>query len=177
MAVYATIAALNAAGVYITPAAAETLNYALNTFKLGGERTSMFMERSNANVPTYGRAKEVAVNSVFVFGVLSEQALPFPRWIRMGLWMSKARLEVGEPIGLRQSNEAREETVELYPLNPNDLPSTADLRVFDLVSMRPTSLVENATIGASSWWVGEHPNHGRFALPAGMQYRVESVKR
>ncbi len=169
--------ALNVAGVYITPAAAETLNYALNTFKLGGERTSMFMERSNANIPTYGRAKEVAVNSVFSFGVLSEQMLTFPRWIRMGLWMSKARLEVGEPIRLRQSNEAREETVRLYPLNPNDLPPTAVLRVFDLVSMRPTSLVENATIGTSSWWVGEHPQKGGFVLPTGMQYRIDPVKR
>lgn len=66
--------------------------------------------------------------------------------------------------------------VRLYPLNPNDLPASAELRLFDLVSMRPTSLVENATIRAEQWWTGEHPRRGQFALPGGMSFRVEAGK-
>jgi hypothetical protein len=69
-------------------------------------------------------------------------------------------------------NEQREASVSLYPLNPLDLPDVAILRLFDLVSMRPTSLVENALIAADGWWVGEHPQKGRFYLPVGLSYRI-----
>lgn len=165
------LAILNVAGVYITPAGGENIQYVVNTFKLGDERNAVFMERSNANLPTYGRAKEIAVNSKFRFGVLSENSLEskFPKWIRMGLWMSKARLEVTE-IALNETG-ADERTVSLYPLNPNDLPASAELKLFDLVSMRPSSLVENALIQADSWWKGKDPNTERdFYLPVGMKY-------
>src|SRR5262249_23499476 len=93
---------LNASRGYFTQANGDEVRYVVHTFKLGDERSSVMMERSNANIPTYGRAKEVGVGSQFSFGVLSEQLLSFPRWIRMGLWMSKARLEVDQPIPLRQ---------------------------------------------------------------------------
>lgn len=164
------ITPLNKAGIYVTPAGGLDINYAIHTFKLGDERNAVHMERSNANIPTYGRAKEIAVNSRFCFGVLSEDALDFPTWIRMGLWMSKARLRVQE-IPLTQTGSG-EHVVSLYPLNPNDLLPDAELRLFDLVSMRPTSLVENAQIHAEVWWQGQHPDHGRFYLPAGMEYRL-----
>ncbi|HLU10062.1 MAG TPA: type I-D CRISPR-associated protein Cas5/Csc1 [Oceanobacillus sp.] len=168
----AEFAPLNEAGVYVTPASGEDVRYAIHTFKLGDERASVMMERSNANIPTYGRAKEIAVDSSFSFGVLSEQALAFPRWIRMGLWLSKARLEVVESVRLRPVMERRTETVSLYPLNPLDLPSSANLRLFDLVSMRPSSLVENALIEADEWWTGEFANGRKFLLPAGMRHQV-----
>lgn len=166
----AELAALNESGIYVTPAGGEDIRYVVHTFKYGGERSSVMMERSNANIPTFGRAKEIAVDSRFRFGVLSEQPLRFPRWIRMGLWMSKAHLNVTE-IRLSPS-DVGEHTVSLYPLNPRDLPDQAELKLFDLVSMRPNSLVENAQIQAAAWWQGEHPKYGRFFLPAGMRHRV-----
>ncbi|PJF20241.1 MAG: type I-D CRISPR-associated protein Cas5/Csc1, partial [Phototrophicales bacterium] len=105
----------------------------------GDERNSALMERSNTNIPTYGRAKEIAVNSCFRFGVISETRLDFPTWIRMGLWMSKAHLKVIElPLN---AVEAGTHIVSIYPINPNDLPDDAMLGLFDLVSMRPSSLV------------------------------------
>ncbi|MEM6281992.1 MAG: type I-D CRISPR-associated protein Cas5/Csc1 [Chloroflexota bacterium] len=165
------LASLNEAGVYVTPAGGEHISYVVHTFKFGGERTSVRMERSNANIPTFGRAKEIAVNSRFRFGVLSEQRLTFPQWVRMGLWMSKARLRVLE-IPLTSAG-AGEHTVALYPLNPLDLPGNAELNLFDLVSMRPSSLVENALIDADEWWQGQHPDRGRFYLPANMRHNVE----
>ncbi|MFZ4816420.1 MAG: type I-D CRISPR-associated protein Cas5/Csc1 [Phototrophicaceae bacterium] len=172
---YATeLAPLNAAGVYVTPAGGENISYGVHTFKYGGEVNAVFMERSNTNLPSYGRAKEIMVNSSFRFAVLSEPALAFPHWVRMGLWMSKARLNVTE-IAL-QPLAGGEYTVSAYPLNPRDLPDTAQLKLFDLVSMRPSSLVENALIEAPAWWQGEypekHPKAGRFYLPAGMQHRI-----
>lgn len=165
------LAALNAAGVYVTPAGGEDIHYVVHTFKFGDERSAIFMKRSNANIPTFGRAKEISVGSRFRFGVLSEPELNFPHWIRMGLWLSKARLQVTEIQHLRQV-QGGEQTVSLYPLNPRDLPDSANLRLFDLVSMRPNSLVENALIQAEAWWQGEHPKYGKFSLPVGMSHRV-----
>jgi CRISPR-associated protein Csc1 len=171
------LAALNEAGVYVTPANGDDVRYVVHTFKYGDERSAIFMERSNANVPTYGRAKEVGIGSRFSFGVLSEAALSFPHWIRMGLWLSKAQLTVSAPITLRRVDTAREDTVNAYPMNPMDLPVSAELRLFDLVSMRPTSLVENALIQAEAWWEGTLPR-GRVArLPVGLRHQIAEVGR
>ncbi len=172
------LAGVNERGIYVTPAAGKDVRYVIHTFKLGDERTTQILERSNANIPTYGRAKEIGVESWFSFGVLTDQPLTFPRWIRMGLWLSKARLtgrepdSEPEPIALSRVAERREETISRYPLNPSDLPDSAALRLFDLVSMRPTSLVENALIESDDWWRGALPNGEDICLPAGLSHRV-----
>src|SRR5258708_7938526 len=165
------LAALNDANIYVTPAGGDDIQYAIHTFKLGDERNAVFMERSNVNIPTYGRAKEISVGSHFQFGVLSEQALNFPSWMRMGLWMSKARLQTQE-ISLQHISEQRAETISAYPLNPTDIPESAALRLFDLVSMRPSSLVENALIEGAEWWMGALPNGNRVYLPVGLRHQV-----
>lgn len=174
----AEFAELNAAGVYVTPAAGDAISYVMHTFKLGDEAPGLpahvVQERRNVNRPSFGRAKEIAVGSRFRFGVLSEKALPFPRWIRMGLWLSKARLTVGEPIPLRQMYNEDARMVSLYPLNPVDLPPNANLQLFDLVSMRPSSLVENALLVVESWWVGVHPRSGEFVLPVGLRHQLSA---
>ncbi|MCC7452329.1 MAG: type I-D CRISPR-associated protein Cas5/Csc1 [Anaerolineae bacterium] len=163
---------VNEAGVYITPARGDNIHYVIHTFKLGDERTAVRMERSNANIPTYGRAKEIGIGSQFRFGVLSEHPLVFPHWVRMGLWLSKARLEIIERVDLRLIQERRRNTVDLYPLNPLDLPTTATLHLYDLISMRPSSLVENALIEADIWWIGTFADGRTHALPAQMRHQV-----
>ncbi len=168
---------LNEAGVYVTPAGGEDVRYVVQTFKLGEERSSVFMEQRNDNIPSYGRAKEIAVGSRFSFGILSEKKLAFlPRWIRMGLWMSKGRLEIAPPIPLTRQQEPATRTINRYPLNPTDMPDGANLKLFDLVSMRPSNLVENALIEHDDWWVGEIPDVGRLTLPAGLSHRVGRSK-
>jgi CRISPR-associated protein Csc1 len=164
------IAAVNAAGLYVFPAGDKEVRYTVNTFKLGDERSSVFMERSNTNIPTYGRAKEIAIGSSFVFGVLSTETYTFPDWIRMGLWMSKARLLTRE-IMLEHVTEPGEHVVSAYPVNPADLPDSAELRLFDLISMRPSSLVENALIRAEEWWHGSLDGKPIW-LPAGLAHRI-----
>jgi CRISPR-associated protein Csc1 len=161
---------LNAVGIYVTPATGLNIQYVVNTFKLGSERNYTFMEASNVNIPSYGRAKEIAINSRFRFGVLSETRLSFPKWIRMGLWLSKARLTVKE-LALKSEGQG-EHVVSLYPMNPLDLAETTQLKLFDLVSMRPSSLVENALIQAEGWWMGVHEDNGKFSLPMNMKHHV-----
>lgn len=167
------VAQLNQRGIYVTPAKDLDIRFEVNTFKYGEEQNSVLMERSNKNIPTYGRAKEIAVGSKFRFGILSEDEIRhrIPRWIRMGIWMSKAALKIVEIPMTRV--DAGEQTVSRYPLNPRDLPETAQLKVFDLFSMRPNSLVENALIEADSWWRGVDIKTNRpFYLPAGMFHNV-----
>lgn len=165
------LAALNTSGVYVTPASGTDVQFSVSTFKFGDERSAVMMEKSNRNLPSFGRAKEVAVNSMFRFGVLSESDLSFPRWIRMGLWMSKARLTVSAPISLTIISEERHEIVRRYPLNPADLLDSNVLKLFDLVAMRPSNLVENAEIAMSAWWRGELDGRAIY-LPTGMRYRI-----
>lgn len=166
---------LNEAGIYVTPAGGEDVRFVVHTFKLGDEQTAMHMVPRNDNLPSYGRAKEVAVGSRFRFYVLSPAALTFPRWIRMGLWLSKARLDVAAPIALTLLEEQRTATVRVCPLNPADLPETAALTLFDLVAMRPSNLVENAEIAGDQWWTWRDEHDHVQMLPAGLRYRVADV--
>jgi len=165
------LAVLNDKGIYVTPAKDLAIQFEVNTFKYGEEQNAVLMERSNKNIPTYGRAKEIAVGSQFRLGILSESELDFPKWIRMGIWMSKALVESHE-IPVTQIG-AGAYTVSRYPLNPRDLPQHSQLQVFDLFSMRPNSLVENALIEAPAWWQGIDPHtNRRFYLPVGMLHNV-----
>ncbi|MCC6975933.1 MAG: type I-D CRISPR-associated protein Cas5/Csc1 [Anaerolineae bacterium] len=169
------IEALNAAGIYLTPAAGLEVAYAVHTFKLGDERNAVRMEKSNINLPSYGRAKEVLVGSKFRFGALSPRPLKFPKWVRMGLWMGKAELKVNDPpVEVKTVQGRAVHTVARYPMNPTDLPDSAALKLFDLISMRPSSLIENAEIEAEAWWQTELPDGGRLMLPAGLRHRFTS---
>jgi len=162
---------LNLSNIYVTPANGDDIQYVINTFKYGDERSFVFEGQATHNIPTFGRAKEVAVGSRFTFGVLSPDPLTFPRWIRMGLWMSKARLVVDEPVTLTRRDGRAEHTISAYPMNPGDLPDGASLKLFDLVSMRPSSLVENALIEADGWWTGRL-NDKTIYLPADLLHRA-----
>ena len=166
------LAWLNENGVYVTPARGLEVGYVIHTFKLGEERSAVLMERSNVNIPTYGRAKEIAIGSTFAFGILSEQPLILPQWIRMGLWMSKARLKIEQTVELHYEQTVRSDPVRRYPLNPGDLPPGATAHIYDLVSMRPSNLLENVLIDADAWWVGRDKEQKPVRLPAGLAHRA-----
>jgi CRISPR-associated protein Csc1 len=152
---------LNERGIYITPARGVAVRYALTTFKYASNFYHTEMEKGRRNTPSFGRAKEVGVGSVFEFAAFSEQEpLTLPRWVRLGLWRSKAALtwEVFENVQLRSGSH----TVAL-PLNPLDV--AGHFMVFDLLSMPPVSLVQHAQMEGEYY---ELPNG--LQLPVGMQY-------
>lgn len=153
---------LNARAVYVTPARGLEVQYVMNTFKYASHLYHVEMEKSSRNTPTFGRAKEVAVGSVFEFAVLSEhERLRLPRWVRLGLWRSKAQLTVQEmTCGAPRSGIF----TAALPLNPLDL--SGQLLVFDLISMPPVSLLLNAQIDGEYY---ELTN--RLRIPVGMTYR------
>jgi CRISPR-associated protein Csc1 len=155
------LAPLNERGIYITPARGVEVRYTLTTFKYASNLYHVETEKSRRNTPSFGRAKEVEVGSVFEFAAFSErELLTLPHWVRLGLWRSKAALtwEVFEDVQLRSGHH----TVS-FPLNPLDV--TGHFMVFDLLSMPPVSLVQNVQMEGEYY---ELPNGLQF--PMGMQY-------
>lgn len=155
---------LNQRGIYVTPARGTQVRYELVTFKYADNAYRVKMAPGTRNSPSYGRAKEVAVGSMFEFAVVSRDPLKLPRWVRMGLWRSKALVECSAEIEVKAMD--RSEQIAGFPLNPLDVPGT--LRVFDLISMPPSSLVEHARI-ETEWWRAEVAGQCVW-LPAGMTY-------
>ncbi|HOU13204.1 MAG TPA: type I-D CRISPR-associated protein Cas5/Csc1 [Anaerolineae bacterium] len=155
---------LNQRGVYVTPARGVQVRYELATFKYADNAYRVKMSPGSRNTPSFGRAKEVAVGSVFEFAVLSRESLTLPRWIRMGLWRSKALVECRAAVEAKTLS--RSEQVAGLPLNPLDVPG--DLRVFDLISMPPSSLIEHARIETE--WLQADVDGQDMLLPSGMAY-------
>ncbi len=166
------LAGINEAGVYVTPAKPVRYDYVISTFKLADNRHRPFSTVSNArkkelgitvtNKPSFGRAKELAPESEFEFFVVGELPDQLPKWIRLGLWMSKARIKVE---GVESSLTPKRGVFTCsHLLNPIDLPILPEL--YDLISMPPVSLLQNARFN------GEYVEFGDVCLPTSMAYFV-----
>lgn len=163
------LSALNEQGIYVTPARGVNVRYQVVTFKFANNAYHVEMEQSERNLPTFGRAKEIAVGSVFEFAVLHRNvALPSgwpPKWLRMGLWRSKALLEVVGTASLKELPFG--EQLASLPLNPLDV--QGQFTVYDLISMPPSSLVDHARLQAK-WWAADLAQR-QILLPANLEYR------
>lgn len=148
--------------VYVTPAQPLVANYQIATLKYGDERLHAEMLPGRLNTPSFGRIKELAPESSFVCYVLRSQPpeRELPRWIRLGKWHSKAEVLAEEVASSPQSGPYR----AAGPLNPLDVPPGA-LKVFDIISMPPSSLVANARCEGDY-----HQLEPGVGLPAGMAY-------
>ncbi len=164
------LGALNGRGVYVTPARGVDVRYQLVTFKFADNAYHVKMKQSSRNLPTFGRAKEIAVGSVFEFGVIHAATIHLPRWVRMGLWRSKAALNIIGEADLKPV--ADKEHIASLPLNPLDVPG--DFKLYDLISMPPSSLAEHARLD-TTWWVADIPQRGRMYLPAHMRYTFPTL--
>jgi len=157
---------LNERGIYVTPARGVDLQYTLATFKYADNHYHVEMAPGRFNTPSFGRAKEIAVGSVFEFALLSErEAVRLPRWIRLGLWRSKAEVTLTHS-GELEATSAQEQTASL-PLNPLDV--TGAFHVFDLISMPPSSLVDHARV-VCNWWTWQANDQQTRHLPQEMKY-------
>jgi len=162
------LGALNQNGVYVTPARGVDVRYQLVTFKFANNAYRVKMEQGSRNIPSFGRAKEVAVGSVFEFGVIHPEVLKLPHWIRMGLWRSKGFVEVTGEAELKSIAE-KTQTASL-PLNPLDV--DGEFKIYDLISMPPSSLTDNAQL-ETNWFTAKAANRTMY-IPAGMKYTFPS---
>lgn len=156
---------LNERGIYVTPARGIEIEYEITTFKYASNTYHTEMEKGSRNTPSFGRAKEIGAGSVFEFAVLSErESLLLPKWIRMGLWRSKAEVVCTEA---EAQTERTAPSLAALPLNPMDIKGR--LLAFDLISMPPASLVDHAIVEAG-WWAWSN-NRSNYRLPAQMAYQ------
>lgn len=151
---------INEAGVYVTPAYPIHCDYVINTFKSADNRYRAFPTRNRTNKPSYGKAKELAPESEFVFYLFGNVPDKLPKWIRLGLWMSKAQVKV-ETVESRLSVKRGTFTCS-HLLNPIDLGIRPEL--YDLISMPPVSLLQNAR------FTGEHVTFDDIDFPTSMAY-------
>lgn len=154
---------LNQQGIYITPARSLSHAAVLNTWKYADNRYHVEMEKTQKNIPSFGRAKEIAPESRFEFFAISEKPLMLPKWIRLGKWMSKAEVEIVETQEVRSKNE--QEFTFPYPLNPLDVMFSHQVIRYDVINMPPVSLIQNARIRGQSY------EFAKQKVPACMQYR------
>jgi CRISPR-associated protein Csc1 len=154
---------LNDVGIYVTPARPVVYDYLLVTWKMAQITHYRKPERfGGKNYPkNIGRAKELTPESEFEFFVISREPTSLPHWIRLGKWMSKAEV-AAEPSNTPVEKQGL--FVANCPLNPLDI--SGQLRTFDLISMPPVSLINNAYIEGTFYEL----NQGRVRLPAGMKF-------
>ncbi|NET32730.1 MAG: type I-D CRISPR-associated protein Cas5/Csc1 [Cyanothece sp. SIO1E1] len=156
---------LNQHDIYVTPARAIGHGTVINTWKYADNRYHVEMQKTQKNIPSFGRAKEIAPESRFECFIISERSLTLPHWIRLGKWMSKAEVKV-EDLG--QPKQQRGEINCPYPLNPLDVMFTHRVTGYDVINMPPVSLIQNVKLAGAYYQVGD------IRLPAQMSYRFSS---
>jgi CRISPR-associated protein Csc1 len=157
---------LNQQGIYVTPAKAIAHTSVLSTWKYADNRYHVEMKQTEKNIPSFGRTKEIAPESLFEFFVISEQAIDLPHWVRIGKWASKAELTY-EALPKLKHQQVAEFTVP-FPLNPLDVMFSHQVFSYDVVNMPPVSLIRNAHLRGACYTFEGIPN---LKIPAQMQYR------
>ena len=166
---------LNQQGIYVTPAHSIHHTSVLNTWKYANNNYHVEMEKTQKNIPSFGRAKEIAPESQFEFFIISQKDIELknklPKWIRLGKWMSKAEVEI------QAINKFELKTGDFtfpHPLNPLDVMFTHQVVSYDVVNMPPVSLIQNVTIKEGQFYQLENPfTSQKLKLPAKMEYRFK----
>lgn len=158
---------LNKQGIYITPARAIHHATVLNTWKYANNNYHVEMEKTQKNIPSFGRAKEIAPESEFEFFVISEKPLTLPKWVRIGKWASKAQVKISETQERKCSTSEKEFTFP-YPLNPLDVMFSHQVLSYDVINMPPASLIKNVRMR------GQYYEFDTLKIPAQMKYRFSS---
>lgn len=118
------------------------------------------------NRPQVGRIRMLALDNRAVCYVISREELRLPSYIRLGKFMSKARVDIQHHVV--NETEQRREVCAL--LNPADLSPDTRLLAYDLLNVPPAPLLRNAQVVGSLYrlpceeW-----------LPAEMRFAVEHL--
>lgn len=119
------------------------------------------------NRPQHGRIRYLAIGNRAVCYVISSERLEIPRYIRLGKFMSKARVTV-EEIDAQIQRVTR--TIVPMLLNPADMPQDVTLLPLDIINVPPTPLVRNALVSGPCYHVGRE-----LWLPVGMRFGIDHL--
>lgn len=142
---------LNQAGIYVFPAQPISWSYQINTFKAAqvayyGKSKQFGDKGALLNYPiNYGRAKELAVGSQYRTYIMAPETVKIPRWIRLGKWAAKIKVEIIQiPDAVIQIKSGEYSCSQ--PLNPLDLPTNTKILLYNRIVMPPVSLVTQARL-------------------------------
>ena len=125
-----------------------------------GQRQKVGLE----NRPQHGVIRYLAIGNRASAYVLSLEPQKIPAYIRLGKFMSKARIDTSE----LQVKSINADNIRLdFLLNPADLPPEYILTSFDLISVPPTPLIRNARLSGEFYAL---PN--QIHLPVGMRFGI-----
>lgn len=159
---------MNQQEIYVTPARSLTHSSILNTWKYANNNYHVEIEKTQKNIPSFGRAKEIAAESKFEFFVISQKELKLSKWIRLGKWMSKAEVTV-EQLPKYKITEGIFTCT--HPLNPLDVMFTNQVISYDVVNMPPVSLIQNVQMRGQCYQFDGIQN---LKIPVRMEYRFRS---
>ena len=158
---------MNKQGVYVTPAHPLRYTFSFSTFKMANVNYYNFMPQISSNQVVFGRSKELAPESTFEFFVLSDKEVALPRWVRLGKWMSKARVDIKAQEVARTKQGTFRADGALNPLDLSLLPENCNI-----VAMAPASLITNVFCTGSYYEFDYDDGHARTVrLPVEMSYR------
>ena len=120
-----------------------------------------------ANRPQFGRIRYLAVGNEAVFYVFSREPMQLNSYIRLGKFMSKARVVSQE---MQSSVEETTSVSVPFLLNPTDLGPETEMQTFDLITVPPTPLVRNAVLSGSFYRLDDGT-----LLPSGMHFGVKEL--
>ncbi len=119
------------------------------------------------NRPQHGRIRFLSIGNKAVFYVMSREPRQLPRYIRLGKFMSKARMEA---MAVSHTEVEAQRVAIPFLLNPADLAPDTKLTTFDLVNVPPTPLVKNGMMDGRFYQLDTQTH-----LPAGMRFGVENL--
>lgn len=122
-----------------------------------GDKPSTFRP---SNYPQTGRLRMIERGNRFYTLVFGDRELP--EYIRLGKFMSKARVAILDKKPLVHLPLA--DYISQAYLSTADLPAGINLLSFDLISMPPTSLLKNLHFRAEAWQIGD------YIVPANLQF-------
>lgn len=176
---------LNEAGIYVTPgtltekarfkvarfnALSDSYWYQMEQNAISVDRRRIFNPRLKAratNFPQIGRLKLLSIDNRGVFYLTSRDEFRVPRYIRLGKFMSKAKISAYKHH--YREVHTQDVTYRNY-LNPNDLPSNTQIGMFDLLNIRPTPLIRQVQLSGDFY---ELADDTKTLLPAGMQFYTD----
>jgi CRISPR-associated protein Csc1 len=161
------LTALNQQEIYVTPARSLFHSSTLNTWKYANNNYHVEMEKTQKNIPSFGRTKEIAPESKFEFFIISEKPLKLAKWIRLGKWMSKAELKIQEQKEVKRS-QSETDIIFPYMLNPLDVMFSHQVISYDVVNMPPVSLIQNVKM------LGRYYEFDKLKIPGCMEYRFRA---
>jgi CRISPR-associated protein Csc1 len=116
------------------------------------------------NRPQFGRIRALSIGNRAEFFVISNTARSFPGYIRLGKWMSKARLLTT----LEDSVDEQQGGIVTRLLALADMPPDTRLLAFDMLNVAPTPLARNCLVDGLCYRLDRHT-----LLPQGLRFNLE----